>query len=83
MTKNKHFIIERKENFPAAGEAYVIGKLGGRYFFSWGSVYPFVNDLPEKDVRGKSGIQWFDSEEEAFKAAKTRQAFDYLFRLSG
>lgn len=61
-------IIERKENFPVDGEAYVVGELMGRYFFTWGSVFPFVDELPEKEITdGENGIQWYETKKEALQ----------------
>lgn len=61
-------IIERKENFPIDGEAYIVGEQMGRHFFAWGPRYPFADELPEEDItNGESGIQWFETEEEALQ----------------
>ena len=61
-------IIEMKENFPVDGEAYVVGEQMGRYFFAWGSSFPFADELPEKDIlNGESGIQWFEKKKEALQ----------------
>lgn len=61
-------IIKRKENFPVDGEAYVVGELMGRYFFTWGPEYPFADELPAEDVtNGESGIKWYETKEEAIQ----------------
>ena len=61
-------IIIMKEDFPIDGEAYVVGEQMGRYFFAWGPEYPFADELPEEDItNGESGIQWFETEEEALQ----------------
>ena len=61
-------IIIMKEDFPIDGEAYVVGEQMGRYFFAWGPEYPFSDELPEEDItNGESGIQWFETEEEALQ----------------
>lgn len=67
--------ILRKENFPIDGEAYVVGevstKAGKKYFFAWGADFPFSEDVPFEDVPdGESGIEWFQTEEEARRAMK-------------
>ena len=62
-------IIIMKEDFPIDGEAYVVGEKMGRYFFAWGPEYPYVDELPSDDItRGESGIEWFDTEEDALQA---------------
>ena len=61
-------IIKRKENFPIDGEAYVVGEQMGRYFFAWGPDFPFADELPEENITdGESGIQWYETEEEALQ----------------
>lgn len=61
-------IIIMKEDFPIDGEAYVVGEQMERYFFAWGPEYPFADELPEEDItNGESGIQWFETEEEALQ----------------
>lgn len=55
-----------KEDFPISGEAYKVGKLNGKYFFAWGSKYPYDEELPIQDITdGASGIEWFITEEKA------------------
>src|SRR5690606_20057493 len=57
-----------KEDFPNDGEAYAVGEQMGRYFFAWGPEYPFADELPEEDItNGESGIQWFETKEEALQ----------------
>lgn len=61
-------IIERRENFPIDGEAYVVGEQMGRYFFAWGPEYPFADELPSENITdGESGIEWFETEEEVLQ----------------
>lgn len=61
-------IIKRKENFPIDGEAYVVGEQMGRYFFAWGSDFPFADELPAEDVTdGEGGIQWYETKKEALQ----------------
>jgi len=61
-------IIERKENFPVDGEAYIVGEVAGKYFFAWGSLFPFTDELPAEDVtNGESGIKWYETKKEALQ----------------
>lgn len=61
-------IIERKENFPVDGEAYIVGELAGKYFFAWGSTFPFADELPETDITdGENGVQWYETKKEALQ----------------
>jgi len=62
-------IIIMKENFPVDGEAYAVGEHNGKYFFAWGSEYPYADVLPSEDItEGESGIEWYRTEEEALQA---------------
>lgn len=61
--------IVMKENFPIDGEAYTVGEQMGRYFFAWGPEYPYSDELPSENITdGVSGIEWFETEEEALHA---------------
>lgn len=74
-------IIIKKENFPIDGEAYVVGEQMGRYFFAWGTEYPFADELPEEDItNGESGIQWFETAKEALQ--EYLDAVDAAYELS-
>ena len=58
-----------KDNFPVDGEAYLVGQKNEKFFFAWGSEYPYSDELPIDDVTdGESGIEWFKTEEEAIQA---------------
>ena len=58
-----------RDNFPNSGEAYKVGELNGRYFFTWGRIYPFTCEVPTEDILdGESGIEWHDTEEAALRA---------------
>lgn len=62
-------IIKMKENFPIDGEAYAIGKAGEKYFFAWGSEYPYADEVPIYDIPdGDSGISWHNTKKEALVA---------------
>lgn len=60
-------VIEMKENFPTDSEAYAVGKAeNGKYFFAWGSEYPYVNEVPAYEIPdGESGIKWYSTKKEA------------------
>jgi len=59
--------IEFREDFPNRDESYAI--LRGedcRYAFAWGPKYPYADEVPAQDVKdGASGLEWFDTEDEA------------------
>lgn len=58
-----------RDNFPNSGEAYKVGEVDGRYFFAWGHIYPFAEEVPDEDISdGSSGIEWFGTEEKALHA---------------
>lgn len=58
-----------KENFPLDGEAYVVGEKNGKYFFTWGPIYPYSEELPHNNVAdGASGIEWYHTEEDALSS---------------
>lgn len=63
-------VIEMKENFPNDGEAYAVGKAeNGKYFFAWGSEYPYANEVPAYEIPdGASGIKWYNTKKEALTA---------------
>lgn len=63
-------VIEMKENLPVDGEAYAVGKAeNGKFFFAWGSEYPYADEVPSYDIPdGECGIKWFDSKNEALAA---------------
>ena len=62
-------VIEIRENFPNDGEAYAVGKANGKYFFAWGSEYPFADEVPSFNIPdGESGIEWHESKKSAFAA---------------
>lgn len=63
-------IIEFKENFPVDGEAYTVGKVeDGRFFFAWGSEYPYSEEIPGVEIPdGEGGISYHPTKEEAMKA---------------
>ena len=60
-------ILESKENYPVDGEAYAVGKAeNGKYFFAWGSEYPYANEVPAYEIPdGESGIKWYSTKKEA------------------
>lgn len=68
--------IERRDNFPVDGEAYVVGQAeDGRYYFAWGPDYPYAEELPDRDISaGESGISYHKTEAEAREAM--RQAIE-------
>lgn len=67
--------IDRRDDFPVRDESYVVGQVeDGRYFFCWGGEYPreeWLQDgvhevVPEMDIEnGESGIEFFETEDEA------------------
>lgn len=62
-------IIEIREDFPNDGEAYVVGKANGKYFFAWGPKYPFADKVPSFDIPdGESGIEWYETQKAAISA---------------
>ena len=62
-------ILDLRDNFPNDGEAYAVGKANEKYFFAWGSEYPFANEVPSFNIHdGESGIEWHESKESAFDA---------------
>lgn len=63
-------VIEMKEDFPTDGEAYAVGKAeNGKYFFAWGSEYPYANEVPAYEIPdGESGIKWYNTKKEALTA---------------
>ena len=64
-------VLDLRENFPNDGEAYVVGKANGKYFFAWGSKYPFSNEVPKFDIiDGESGIEWHETKKSALSAMK-------------
>ena len=64
-------ILDLRENFPNDGEAYAVGKANGKYFFAWGSEYPFADKVPSFNIPdGESGIEWHESKESALVALK-------------
>lgn len=62
-------IIERKENFPIDGEAYIVAKTeDGRYCFAWGPKFPYSNKVPSYDINdGDSGISFYTLLEDALE----------------
>lgn len=60
-------IIERRDNFPNDGEAYVVGKAeNGKYFFAWGWEYPYADEVPGYNIQGgENGISWHNTEKQA------------------
>jgi len=62
--------IERREDYPVRDEAYLVGKAeDGRYFFTWGSEYPYADEVPDRDILdGESGISFHATAEEALEA---------------
>ena len=64
-------VLDLRENFPNDGEAYAVGKANGKYFFAWGSKYPFADEVPSFNIPdGESGIEWHESKKSAFTAMK-------------
>ena len=62
-------VIEIRENFPNDGEAYAVGKANGKYFFAWGSKYPFADEVPSFNIPdGESGIEWHETKKSALSA---------------
>ena len=58
-----------KEDFPIMGEAYKVGEVDGKYFFAWGSTYPYADEVPTENVSdGENGIEWYDLEYDALMA---------------
>ena len=61
-----------KEDLPVEGEAYKVGEVSGRYFFTWGWKYPYLEDVSELPnyniIDGENGIQWYETEKEALQA---------------
>jgi len=59
--------VDIREDFPNRDEAYAILRgEDGRYAFAWGPKLPYADVVPAQDVRdGESGIEWYDSEENA------------------
>lgn len=67
--KNKVETIEIREDFPVRDEAYAILTDGERYAFAWGPKYPYADIVPAQNVKdGESGLEWFDTEDEARSA---------------
>lgn len=62
-------VLELKENYPIADEAYTVGQVDdGRYFFAWGGEYPKDDEVPAYEVlTSDSGISYHSTEEEARK----------------
>jgi len=62
-------IVSKREDFPLKDEGYTVGKVeDGRYFFAWGPVYPFANDVPPQDIDdGESGISFYNNEDAALE----------------
>lgn len=65
--------VEVREDFPNRDEAYaILCGADGRFAFAWGPKYPYEDEVPTKNVpAGESGLEWFDSEDEA-RAAMNR-----------
>lgn len=62
-------IIELKDDFPNDGEAYTVGKANGKYFFTWGSEFPYADEVPSFDIpEGDSGISWHKTKKQALAA---------------
>ena len=62
-------IFETKENFPNDGEAYTVGKANGKYFFAWGTEFPYADEVPSFDIpEGDSGISWHKTKKQALAA---------------
>jgi hypothetical protein len=58
--------IDIREDFPNRDEAYAILTDGPRFAFAWGPKYPYADEVPAQDVKdGTSGIEWFDTQNEA------------------
>lgn len=68
--------LDIKDNFPTHGEAYAILTDGTRFAFAWGSEYPYeYENVPREDqLAAESGVQWFETKEQAYSAQK--QAID-------
>lgn len=64
--------IEMRDNFPNDGESYTVGKAeNGKYFFAWGSEYPYAVELPSYDIPDEeNGISWYDTEKQAMSEMK-------------
>ena len=61
--------IDIREDYPNRDEAYAILTDGERYAFAWGPRYPYADVAPAQDVKdGESGLEWFDTEDEARSA---------------
>src|SRR5690606_9476161 len=59
-------VMDIREDFPNDGEAYAVGKANGKYFFAWGSKYPFADEVPIFNIPdGESGIEWFQNKKQA------------------
>lgn len=75
MKKISVDIIEVREDFPNRDEAYALLTDGKRFAFAWGHVYPHAEEVPAENVpAGESGIEWFDTEEEARSAMNEASA---------
>lgn len=62
-------ILELKENYPVDGEAYAVGTANNLYFYSWGSEYPYADEVPSYDILdGGSGIKWYSTKKAALNA---------------
>ena len=62
-------VMDIREDFPNDGEAYTVGKANGKYFFAWGSKYPFADEVPSFNIPdGESGIEWFQNKKQALDA---------------
>lgn len=62
-------VMDIREDFPTDGEAYAVGKANGKYFFAWGSKYPFADEVPSFDIPdGESGIEWHETKKSALSA---------------
>lgn len=62
--------VDIKDNFPIDGEAYAILTDGTRFAFAWGSEYPYdYENVPREDLlASESGVQWFETKEQALSA---------------
>lgn len=67
-------VLEFREDFPNRDEAYAIMTDGERYAFAWGPQHPYADEVPAQNVKdGESGIEWYDTEDEA-RAAMNQAA---------
>lgn len=63
-------VIESRENFPTDGESFIVGRTeDGKFFFAWGWIFPFAEELPEKEVPDEeNGFSYHPNSEKAVKA---------------